>query len=222
MNRIGLITIGQAPRDDVAPSMFDGQLPAGLLQAGALDRLDADAIARLAPRECEDPLVTRLRDGREVVISEERILEHLQAALDRVVAEGARLAVVLCTGEFPALRSRVPIVFPDRLLRGTVDALLPAGTLGILMPHSGQQSLITRKWSTAARGIVCAAASPYTEAADLADRARALASRGVDLIVMDCMGYDGAMKTTVATAAGVPTILANRLVGRIVEEISAV
>jgi len=36
--------------------------------------------------------------------------------------------------------------------------------------------------------------------------------------VMDCMGYTAEMKQAVATA-GVPTILANRLVGRVVEEI---
>ncbi|HUZ02269.1 MAG TPA: AroM family protein [Thermomicrobiaceae bacterium] len=220
MNRIGLITIGQGPRDDVVASMFDARPPAGLLQAGALDLLDDDAIGRLGPRPGDDPLVTRLGDGREVEIAEGRIVEHLQGALDRVVDAGAGIVVVLCTGEFPELRSRVPIIFPDRLLRGTVDALLPAGVLGVLMPHRGQGSLMSRKWATATRSIACAVASPYTESSVLAMRARELASRDVDLIVMDCMGYDRRMKSAVAAAVGLPTMLANRLVGRIVEEIA--
>jgi hypothetical protein len=33
------------------------------------------------------------------------------------------------------------------------------------------------------------------------------------------MGFDSAMKQLVATESGLPTILANRLVGRVVEEL---
>ncbi|HET9014671.1 MAG TPA: AroM family protein [Thermomicrobiaceae bacterium] len=220
MTSIGLITIGQAPRGDVVMSMFGQWRPAALTQAGALDQLDDDDIARLAARAGELPLVTRLRDRREVVVSEERIVTHLQGALDRVVAGGAGIVVVLCTGEFPDLTSPVPIIFPDRVLRGVVDAVLPSGTLGVLMPHSGQGPLMARKWTTPARHVVCATSSPYTARAELESRARELARAGAGLIVMDCMGYDRAMKGAVAAASGLPTLLANRMVGRVVEEIA--
>jgi len=218
MTRIGLVTIGQAPREDIEAAMFPGGPPVPCHHAGALDGLDEDAIATLAPRDGEVPLVTRLRDGQEVVVAKESVLPLLARAVERVVATGARVVVVLCTGEFPGLTAPVPLVFPDRVLRATVDALLPDGVLGVLMPHPGQGPMMKRKWAAPGRSLRCAAASPYTGAAELRACAEELHAAGAQLIVMDCMGYTAAMKQAV-TAAGVPTILANRLVGRVVEEI---
>lgn len=218
MATIGLVTIGQAPREDIEATMFPGGPPVPCQHAGALDGLDPNAIAALAPRDGEIPLVTRLRDGQEVVVAKESVLPLLAGAVKRVVADGARVVVVLCTGEFPGLTAPVPLVFPDRVLRGTVDALLPDSILGVLMPHPGQGPLMERKWAAPGRSLRCAAASPYTGAAELGARAEELRSAGAQLIVMDCMGYTAEMKQAVATA-GVPTILANRLVGRVVEEI---
>ena len=52
MKKIGLITIGQTPRDDVIPDiapLFSSEVE--LLQAGALDGLTAQDIAMFAPQE---------------------------------------------------------------------------------------------------------------------------------------------------------------------------
>lgn len=220
MTLVGLVTIGQAPRADIVPSMFPLGLANTPVQAGALDSLTNDTIASLAPMSDEHPLVTRLRDGQEVVVAKQRIVPFLQRAIDRAVADGAAVVVVLCTGEFPSLTAPVPLIFPDRLLRSVVDALLPAGHLGILMPHEGQREMMLAKWQAAGRTISTATASPYSATADLEQQARLLRDRGADLIVMDCMGFSNAMKQVVARAAGRPTILANRLVGRIVEELT--
>jgi protein AroM len=190
-----------------------------VVEAGALDGLDAAGIQALAPRDGELPLVTRLRDGREVLVAEERVVPALQGAVDRAVAAGAGLVVVLCTGEFPALTAPVPLVFPDRLLIGTVNALLPQGVLGVLMPAEGQLAWMRGRWTTARRAFVGRSVSPYTGAAALAGAARELSEAGADLIVLDCMGFDRRMKRVVAEAAVRPVIQANRLVGRIVEEL---
>lgn len=219
MGIVGLITIGQSPREDVVASMFDSQPAMELVEAGALDDLGAREIAELSPRGGELPLVTRLRDGSEVVVGEDRLVPHLQRALERVLAEGATLVVVLCTGEFPALRCSVPIIFPDRLLTRTVEAVLPCGKLGVLMPSPGQMEWMRGRWTTPQRSFVGAAASPYSAAAELSALASSLAGEGADLIVLDCMGFDRAMKRTVVEATGLPVIQANRLVGRVVEEL---
>lgn len=223
MPRIGLVTIGQAPRHDLAVEMFPAT-PGGpgleFLHAGALDDLDPAGIDALAPRDGEVPLVTRLRDGREVVVDKQRLVPHLAGAVERVVGAGAGVVVILCTGDFPGLTARVPLVFPDRVVRGTVDALLPGGVLGVLMPHPGQATMMQRKWAAEGRELRCAAASPYTGPSELAACAAELRAAGAQLIVMDCMGYTAAMKEAVVRATGLPTIQANRLVGRIVEEVA--
>lgn len=219
MESVGLVTIGQSPREDILAAMFGPEPPARLVEAGALDGLGDTAIQSLAPCEGELPLVSRLRDGREVLLAEARLIPALQRAVERVVADGAGLVVVLCTGEFPTLTAPVPIINPDRLLIGTVAAVLPAGRLGVLLPTTGQLDWMRGRWATARRAFHGAAVSPYTGREALAGAARSLAAAGADLVVLDCMGFDRRMKQVVAEASGRPVIQASRLIGRIVAEL---
>lgn len=215
---LGLVTIGQSPRDDVVRSMFGGDAPP-LVQAGALDELDDAAIATLAPEGDEHLLVTRLRDGREVTVGKPRLLPHVRAAVARVERAGADVVCVACTGEFPTLSGSVRVIFPDKLLSATVDALAPDGALGVLMPHDGQREMMRRKWSRPGRALVLASASPYLADDALGRAAARLAQGAPPLIVMDCMGFDRAMQARVRAACGVPTLLANGLVGAILREL---
>ena len=63
--RVGIVTIGQAPREDVVPDMAELMGPgAEILEGGALDGLTREEIERLAPEGDHEVLVTRLTDGR--------------------------------------------------------------------------------------------------------------------------------------------------------------
>lgn len=219
MSTFGFLTIGQAPRNDVLASMLPEVDNQRVIQQGALDDLAHEQILQLRPREGEQPLVTRMRDGTEVLLAKNRLLPYLQRAVTRTVTEGAGVLVILCTGEFSGLDLPRPAIFPDRVLREVVDAVLPSGTLGMLMPHDGQMTGMREKWQAPGRRFIGAAASPYTAPDDLARLGHRLAAGGADLIVMDCIGYTQAMRASVAAEAGVPIILANRLVGRVIEEL---
>jgi protein AroM len=220
MQRVGLVTIGQSPREDIVASMFDNATPVHLIERGALDDLSINEILELRPKPGELPLVSRLRDGTEVVIAKERLIPYLQIAVDRATEDGATLAVILCTGEFTQLCPSIPAIYPDRVLSHAVEAVLPVGALGVMLPHEGQMTMMRQKWFSPTRRFIGTAISPYTEQDELAEHARQLRDEGATIIVMDCMGFDTAMKRTVAEASGLPTILANRLVGRIVEELT--
>jgi protein AroM len=199
--------------------MFDQSDSLDFIEHGALDDLSREQIEELEPRADELPLVSRLRDGTEVVIAKERLIPHLQRAVDRATNDGATLAVILCTGEFAKLAPRIPAIYPDRVLAHNVEAVLPAGTVGVMLPHEGQMRMMSRKWSTPTRQFIGAAVSPYSGQSELARQAHTLRDSGAAMIVLDCMGFDGAMKQLVAAESGLPTILANRLVGRVVEEL---
>lgn len=218
---IALVTIGQSPRADVVASMFNEPEHQRLLQFGALDGFSGSDVDRLKPVGTDHPLVTRMADGDEVVVSKRAILPLLQDAVDRAVEEGAEVICVLCTGEFPTLTSRVRLLFPDRILSHTVEAVLPSGTLGVLMPHEGQREMMLRKWSSPDRRVVTAAVSPYATGASFGDTSRSLVDAGAELIVMDCMGFDRRMRAEVREAANVPVLLANGVVGAILGELEA-
>ena len=83
--KIGAITIGQAPRVDVTADImdiFEGQ--AELVQAGGLDGLTKEEIAKFKPEEGDYVLVSRLTDGTSVTFAERYILPRLQEAIDRM------------------------------------------------------------------------------------------------------------------------------------------
>jgi protein AroM len=72
---LGILTIGQAPRPDLTP-IIDRHLPASVrrIQRGVLDGLsDAEIDRRFVAAPGEPVLVTRLKDGRVVELSQPRI-----------------------------------------------------------------------------------------------------------------------------------------------------
>ena len=215
---LGLVTIGQAPRDDVTASMFGDARPM-LIEAGALDGLDNETIESLRPTRGDHVLVTRLVDGREAVVGKERLLPYVQSAIDRVVDLGASIVCVLCTGAFPELRCPTLLIFPDRILSGVCDAFLTSGTLGVLMPHPDQHESMVAKWSTDGRTVVTASVSPYAGARAVGESMRQLVAAGAHAIVMDCMGFDRQMLADARRSVSTPVILANGLVGAILSEL---
>jgi protein AroM len=231
---IAFVTIGQSPRNDMVPEIV-AAMGGGVeyVELGALDHLDSVAIARLAPGPGERLLVTRLRNGETVRVSEERMLPLMQKAVDEV-AERAQIVLLLCTGSFSQLRCAVPLIYPDRTLMQAVLALLPAGRLGVMTPDAHQLDQQRERWGAAAGagcrasggsdGIVVkvAAASPFGADGVPSESAVAGAAAELadcDLIVMDCMGYDLAMKEVARATSRRPVILARSLVGRVAGEI---
>lgn len=87
--KIGAITIGQAPREDVTcdvlPFLGEGVI---LLQAGGLDGLSKEEIAQFQPEQGDYVLISKLQDGTSVVFAEKYILPKLQSCIGRLEEQG--------------------------------------------------------------------------------------------------------------------------------------
>ena len=220
---IGAVTIGQAPRVDVTPDVlpllgesFD------LVQAGALD--DVTDFAAIAPEPGDYTLVSRLRDGRSVPMAERKIIPNVQAAIDRVEAQGASSIMMWCTGEFPIpLRANVPVVYPSRLLARTVDAIKPK-RLVVIIPDEAQIEQARIQWLNTVDDVLVFAANPYDapDALDAAlDKAAGAAREAqADLAVLDCIGFSSRGKQRFRKRSGIPTILPRTLLARVVQELA--
>ncbi|MBC7093524.1 AroM family protein [Candidatus Bipolaricaulota bacterium] len=217
MKRIALVTIGQAPRDDVVPEIRAHLPPeVEIVQAGALDGLTVDEIATHPPLGEDSTLVTRLSDGREVTVHREFVHHRLQEAI-RAVEKDVALIGILCSGTFPPLRARVPVVVPHVLVRSYVSAL--PGPLGILVPSPRQVAPAVeevRGWGVEAVG---ASVSPYTGRAHLGAAARGLAERGATAFLLHCFGYSERMKDEVQAATGAPVLLVRSMLARALAEL---
>jgi len=208
--RVGFVTIGQSPRDDIVPEMLAWvRMPVEASEFGALDALRLDEIAQLAPEGDEPRLVSRLRDGSEVVASRARLHERVVTLLDDADRQGLDAIVLLCTGQFPSVRLRTPFVSSQAAVDlGALALARDAKTVGLMVPNEAQaRAAEAEGWN--GLPVKAACSTPYG-ASRFEDAARDLAD--TDVIVMHCMGYDGAMLERVRAASGRPTLLARRLV----------
>lgn len=208
-----LLTIGQAPRRDLTPEIagWIGDRPGlEIREAGALDGLSRAEVER-AGRAGDGglPLVSRLRDGSEVVVPagfvEPRLLRLAEA-----VPPGD-FGAILCTGRFrsaPARIVRADAAFEDALAR----AAAPGASVGVLVPHERQLEDARRR-VPAGRRALAAAWSPYGPAETRRASLLEVVERrfaGAGLIGLNCLGYSGADAQAVEAATGAPVVLARR------------
>ena len=221
MVKIGAITIGQSPRDDIIRDIrpqLGEQID--LLQAGGLDGLSREEIEAFAPQPGDYVLITKLRDGSSVTFAERYILPRLQACIDKLEEEGVQMILFLCTGEFPTVfHSRVPLIFPCKILNGLVPALAGREKIAVVAPTLEQIAQTEQKWAAYVQEVIVLPASPYGPPEELERAAQQIAALDVDLVVMDCIGYTVTMKEKVRQISGKPVLLARTLAARTAMEL---
>ena len=225
MKKIGIVTIGQSPRRDIVPEMRK-VLGEGveILERGALDGYTLEEVKRLKGRPGEGILVTRMRDGTEVKVSHGHVVPLIQRCIEELEEEGVELTLVLCTGRFPAFKSKRLVVYPSEILRGAVRGALRRGKLGVVLPSKEQLKRVRlgrvggSRWGEEVE-VVYDAASPYGPDEEVEEMAGRLAEAGVDLIFLNCMGFGSRHKEIVKERTGKPVIQANALVARVLKEL---
>ena len=222
MTKVGLITVGQAPRSDVVPDMaaiLGGDVE--IVEAGALDGLTREQIAPARPRG-------RRRDpghpaGRRLLgLRRQDQDDPAHRGEDRRArGPGRRLNVLLCTGEFPKLAARRPFLEPQQLLLGLLRAMVFPGRLGVLTPSERHVPQTTARWRASGFDAHVAPLSPYEENDPAAVRraADALRAGNAGLVVMDCIGFRRKTRDEIAALTGAPTLVANLLVARVAAEL---
>lgn len=228
MSTLALVTIGQAPRADLTPEIVDVLPDCTIREYGALDDLDADQIAALAPRLGDGALTSRLRDGGSAVFSHDHSVPLLEQAVARAEADGADLSLIVCTGLFPRIRHERPLFVAERLAHEGVRGLLsglPGGRLGVVRPLHEQVAEAYDHWesSIGLRPAAVSAASPYTDDHAAIAAAAAEVAAECDLVVLDCIGFDEGMRAAARDAvagsgAAVVTVrsVAARLLGSLI------
>jgi protein AroM len=217
---IGTVTIGQSPRDDIIPEMLDVLGPGyEIIEAGALDGLSPGEVRLLRPDSGDHILVTRMGDGSEVTVAEKHMIPLVQEKVQVLFDRGIAIVVLLCTGEFPAFETPGLLVRSREVLYQMVHSVASGHRLGVLCPAEDQISQVAQGWKMILNcDVFVRAGSPYQDMDSIESAARELKDAGVDLIVMDCMGYTFRMQEGIRRVAGVPVILPRGIVARVVKE----
>jgi len=220
VKKIGAVTIGQAPRTDIledVSSILGSDIE--LIQAGALDGMTLEEVRSLRPDGGGVTLVSRMRDGTAITLEERKLLPLMQQRITELEEQGVRAVLIMCTGEFPGtFVSRVPLIYPSKVICNIVGALDNVNAIGVITPDAAQIPDIQKKWGRIAPKVVPVLWNPYLEKTSEPAVAQ-LKEEGVDLAVMDCFGYSGAMRDYAAAAIGRPVILSRTIAVRLLPEI---
>ena len=215
----GAVHIGQAPRPDETVDML-AILGEGyrIVEAGALDGLDAAQIAHMKPQPGEDVLVT-LANGIEVQVAERYITPLVKQKVNGLLVQGIPLVVLMCTG-IPHFETRGKLVWSMELLNQAAVMLGRGRRVGVLTPTPEHIPQVTRNWGQLLGTTpVIQAVTPYHGVKGVQEAALKLKSAGVELVVMDCMAYTLEMQACVREIAGVPALLPRSLAARMVKEL---
>jgi len=218
--KVGLVTVGQSPRTDVTPTIKEmAGTEVEFVEKGALDGLTKEEVARLAPVTRDYVLVTRMKDGVSVKVARRHVFTRIQKCVEELEEMGADLTLLLCTGEFPKIEAEKLLIMPDVLVPNVIWGILKRGKLGIVVPEKEQIPLLKRKWKKKEVSLVMTAANPYGEVRALEKAGNFLAKRGVDLIVLDCIGFTPQAKELVRRLTGKPVVLPQTILGRVLKEL---
>ena len=230
MKKIGIVTIGQSPRVDIVPEMRRvlGE-DVEILERGALDDYTLEDVERFERKPGEGGLVTRMRDGTEVRVSHRHVDHPIQRCIEELEREGVELTLVLCTGGFPAFKSKRLVVYPSEILRGAVRGALKRGRLGVVSPSRPSTERLKRMEARQGPGrrrtwgeeveVVYDGASPYGPEEEFTEMAERVARAGVDLVYLNCMGFNSRHKEIMREKTGKPVIQSSSLVARVLKEL---
>ncbi|MBK1783816.1 AroM family protein [Prauserella cavernicola] len=218
---LGLVTIGQAPRTDLVPELRATLPPCRIIEHGALDGLDAAQIADLAPRPGEHAVTSRLADGGSAVFGHDQALPLIGEAIARAEDDGADVVLLACSGAFPDMPHRTPLLLVEQLAHHGVAGFGSEPRIGIIRPLPEQLPDALPAWERSlGRPIAAAdAANPYADGESASAAAAKRIAGDVDLIVLDCMGFDEPMRRAASAAAGKPTLLVRSLAARLTAEL---
>jgi protein AroM len=210
LTRLAIVTIGQAPRGDVAEEILAmlGAAPTELRyeEFGALDGLTPADLALHVPGPREGKFYTRLARGDHVVVGVGLVARRLMPLLYRLDGQSFDLIVLISTGLFEPIHLRTPFVHAQSAVDAWISSLVMGECeLGLLYPLTNQHrdfaygTLIQNARAVAATG----------EAASLEDAATQLAA--ADLILMHSIGYTEAMAHQLAGLTRRPVVTARRI-----------
>ena len=219
MKKIGLVTTSQTPRTDVVPSLRSmiGK-SVEFVEAGALDDLTTEQIFQLKPKNDADLLVSRARDGSEIVFGKSYIISRLQSCIDSLNRKGVESIALLCAGTFPRFESKAPIVRPDLLMYGFLRSITNLKKVGLLVPNEKQQEPIGREFEAEGFQVVTSWLSPYRESS-IEKAVGPFTERDVTIISLLCMGHSPELKEKVVRSTSKPAVLSQSLLAKAIGEL---
>ena len=222
--KIGILTIGQSPRTDIVPELIGAiGSKVKIEEKGALDGLTLEEVEKLSPETGDHILVTRMKNGKEVIIAKQHIVRRIKQHLIIFNKSDVDVIILLCTGEFTEeFPSNKLIIKPNILMEKIVSSLIQNGEITVIVPSIDQALQMEQKWKRFNQNlkINIEAISPYTGTKEyISEVGKRIAQTNSRLIILDCLGFNKKIKQIIIEITGKPVLLPRTLLGRVVGEL---
>jgi protein AroM len=215
---LGVIVLGQTPRNDVK-TLFESNIPhIDVVIKGALDGISYHKIKDLINNDDKYPLWVKLSKGKTCEISLFKLIPYIEKTAEDLCSMGADLIFLMCTGNFPDIISSTPIIYPNRLIFAVAQIFCTSRKIGIILPNEGQARSAVEHWQSNGFIVETAVASPRNKNS-IKCAVQNLNDKDIDLIVMDCMGFDKGDWTTAKNVSFYRIICPQKFVVKLVAEI---
>ncbi|AJI94968.1 aroM family protein [Yersinia ruckeri] len=216
------LTIGQAPRHDIMP-LISRYLPLDKVShVGLLDGLNALQVTeQYGATDSDSVLASRLADGTPVFLAVSKVEWGLQHKIEQLEAKDYRYILLLCTGIFHHLQTQKALLLtPDRIIPPLIAAMAGDRRVGIVLPVSTPRQNQVTKWAMLAHSPCVAIVNPYQEnAQSLGVVASTLQKQGVEVVVLDCIGYRYQHRDFLQKKLIKPVLLSNVLIAKLAAEL---
>ena len=208
--KVAFLTIGQSPRDDVVPDILrslDGAIES--LEYGILDEVTREGLCQAYPGPDDPALLTRLRDGSEVVLSMDWTCQRIREVYRDVAAREIDLIVLMSTILGDSVAPAGATVYCDRVIDRAVAGFANAGQkVGIVLPLEGQEDQIAQDKGGPNWALVAIARPGDSKALTTA----LMKLGGCDIIMLHSVSYSEAEREAAKKMSGKPVVLARHLV----------
>jgi len=222
--KIGILTTGQSPRMDIIPEFKAAiGLEVEIEERGALDNLTWEEVKDLFPKAGDNNfIVTRMKDGKIIQIAKRHIVKRMNKCITDLEKTDVDFMVILCTGILPEdVTSKKLILKPSKLMENMLGVMIQEGSIAVIVPSVGQISLWEERWrriNPNLKVVVESVPYPGTDK-EIEEVAEKIAKANVNLVILDCLGYDKRVKKIFQKVTKKPILLPRTLLGKLVREL---
>jgi protein AroM len=165
--------------------------------------------------------MTRLRDGESVALGYGWVVKGIRKCLAGLRTEGFEIIALLCTCHFSELEDEKGLIQISKLVEEKVKEMVKKGRLGVLIPSAEQILQTEKRWQRPGVKVIVASASPYGPRDEVISAVNSLAKHQVDLIVLDCIGYNLSVCERIKKTTSIPVILPLQLLAQALKKLTS-
>ena len=214
--RVAFVTLGQTPRNDVVPDLrrLVGS-PIETREFGVLDGVSAKVMSKVGPGPGDPALLTRLRDGSDMVLSLDWTSDRMREIYGEIARQDIDLVVLMSTmlGDMPAPARAT--IFCDRVAARAIETFAHAGQIvGIVLSLESQGDYIVggHPWSDMTRVAVARPGDRVALEAAIDE------FDGCDIVVLHSVTYSEPERKIAQARSGKPVVIARRLVASAIRD----